>query len=42
MVAKVPIRGAVNVIVVTTIAPMRPPIQSHGGSRTLAPRFPSP
>ena len=42
MVANVPMRGAVKVIEVTTIAPMTPPSHSHGGSRTLAPRFPTP
>ena len=35
MVANVPMRGAVNVMEVTTIAPMTPPSQSHAGSRTL-------
>ncbi len=42
MVANVPMRGAVNVIEVTTIAPMTPPSQSHAGSRTLEPRLPIP
>ena len=42
MVANVPIRGAVNVIEVTTIAPMTPPSQSQAGSRTLWPRLPTP
>ena len=42
MVANVPMRGAVNVIEVTTIAPMTPPSQSQAGSRTLWPRLPKP
>ena len=42
MVAKVPIRGAAKVIERTTIAPMTPPSQSQGGSRTPATTPPKP
>ena len=42
IVAKVPIRGAVNVMVRTTIAPMTPLSQSQGGSRKPAATPPKP